>query len=52
VIAKLQSKVQLLEQVQELYQQGRSEPIERTILESSGAVSGNFIVEVSKELEE
>ncbi|MFH5833853.1 hypothetical protein [Halalkalibaculum sp. DA384] len=52
VIARLESKVQVLERFQELYQQGRPKPIDRSILESTSAVSDNFINEVSKKLSE
>lgn len=49
--ARLREKVRLLEQFQNLYRQGRPKSIDRSVLERSGAVSGNFINEVSEKLE-
>ncbi len=51
-IKKLKDKVALLERFQELYRQGRPVPIDRSLLENSGAVSDNFIDAVSQKLEE
>ncbi|MGM0498313.1 MAG: ATP-binding protein, partial [Bacteroidota bacterium] len=51
-IKKLKDKAALLERFQELYRQGRPVPIERSVLEDSGAVSENFIEPVSQKLEE
>jgi uncharacterized protein YhaN len=52
VIASLESKVQILKRFQELYRQGRPKPIDRPVLESTSAVSDNFIDEVSEKLKE
>ena len=43
----LRDKAKLLERFQELYRQGRPRPIDRSILEQSGAVSEKFIDAVS-----
>ncbi|MFH5833195.1 ATP-binding protein [Halalkalibaculum sp. DA384] len=50
--ARLREKVRLLEQFQNLYRQGRPEPIDRSVLEDSGAVSDTFIDKVSDKLNE
>jgi len=51
-IKKLKNKAALMERFQELYRQGRPVPIDRSVLEDSGAVSDNFIAAVSQKLEE
>ena len=51
-ISKLEEKVRLLEHFQKLYGQGRPKPIDRTIIESSDAVSETFIDEVAEKLKE
>ncbi len=51
-IKKLKEKAALLERFQELYQQGRPVPIDRSVLENSGAISDKFIDAVSQKLEE
>ncbi|CAN5285287.1 AAA family ATPase [soil metagenome] len=51
-LAKLKDKADLLERFQRLYRRGRAKPIDRTVLEESGAVSGSFIKDVSKKLAE
>ncbi len=45
-------KVRLLQQVQDLYARGRSKPIDRSVIERSGAVSETFIDEVTRVLTE
>ncbi|MEF8844671.1 MAG: hypothetical protein V5A59_04290 [Bacteroidales bacterium] len=49
-IKTLREKVNLLSRFQELYRQGRPRPIDRSILEQSGAVSEKFIDAVSDQL--
>jgi len=51
-IAQIREKVQFIEHFQNLYQQGRPKPIDRSILESTDAVSPHFIDEVSEKLKE
>jgi len=51
-INKLKDKVALLERFQELYRQGRPVPVDRSVLENSGAISDKFIDAVSQKLEE
>ncbi|MBS3771024.1 MAG: hypothetical protein KGY69_12310, partial [Bacteroidales bacterium] len=46
-IKTLREKVNLLSRFQELYRQGRPRPIDRSVLEQSGAVSEKFIDAVS-----
>ncbi len=49
---KLSEKAAVLEEFQELYRKGRSKPVDRSILEQSGAVSDKFIDAVHQKLEE
>ncbi|MGM0530685.1 MAG: hypothetical protein ACQER7_04980 [Bacteroidota bacterium] len=49
-INKLRDKIKLLNRFQELYRQGRPQPIDRSVLEQSGAVSEKFIDAVSEQL--
>ena len=49
-IKTLREKVNLLSRFQELYRQGRPRPIDRSVLEQSGAVSEKFIDAVSDQL--
>jgi len=51
LLTRLKEKVDVLERFQDLYKQGRSKPIDRSVLEHSGAVSGNFIDAVSEKLD-
>ena len=46
----INNKIRLLERFQELYQKGRSKPIDREVLEYSSAISGNYIDAVSNKL--
>ncbi len=46
----MQKKIKFLSRFQELYRQGRSCPIDRGILESSGSVSPNYIDSVTAKL--
>ena len=48
----INNKIKLLERFQELYRIGRPQPIDREVLEQSGAISGSFIEEVSNKLAE
>ena len=48
----INNKIRLLERFQELYQKGRSKPIDREVLEYSGAISGSYIDAVSNKLKE
>jgi len=52
IMFHINKKIKLLERFQELYRRGRPRPIDRDVLEHSGAVSGNFIDEVSDKLVE
>lgn len=52
VFCNLKDKVKLLGRFQELYKIGRPLPIDRSVLQKSGAVSEKFIEEVSRKLEE
>ena len=49
---KLEQKAGLLTYYQELYQQGRPKPIDRSVLKESGAVSENLLDAVSNKLKE
>ncbi|MFO8236011.1 MAG: hypothetical protein R6U04_11480 [Bacteroidales bacterium] len=51
-IQNVYEKAAILEEFQELYQQGRPRPVDRSLLEESGAVSDTFIDAVSQKLEE
>ena len=51
-IKKLKDKAALVERFQQLYRQGRPVPIDRSVLENSGAISDKFIDAVSQKLEE
>lgn len=48
----LLDKASVLEKFLEMYRKGRPKPVDRNILEQSGAVSGKFIDAVSHKLEE
>lgn len=48
----IDEKVEILAAYQELYQRGRSKPIDRSVLQSSGAVSDTFIDTVTAKLKE
>ena len=52
VMSHLNKKIKLLERFQELYRRGRPQPIDREVLEQSGAISGNFIDRISDKLVE
>ncbi len=47
---ELKIKTKLLQQVQTLYRQGRSRPINRDILETSGALTPRYLDDVSEKL--
>ncbi len=47
---QVQSKINLLKRFQELYQQGRSLPVDRGVLEKSDAITDAFIDKVSDKL--
>jgi len=47
----MEEKAELLDRYLKLYRQGRPRPIDRGILEDSGAVSDSFIDAVSEKLE-
>jgi len=49
---QLQNRIELLKRFQELYRKGRSRPIDRSVLESSGAISEAFIDKVADKLYE
>jgi len=49
---QINNKIKLLERFQVLYRRGRSRPIDREVLESSAAISGSFIDEVTAKLNE
>ena len=49
---KIRNKAALFEKYIELYRQGRPQPIDRGVLEESGAVSDSFIEAVSDKLKE
>ena len=49
-LQQVNDKIKLLERFQELYRRGRSRPIDREVLESSGAISGSFIDEITDKL--
>lgn len=49
---RIQDKAAALGRFQELYSLGRPKPIDRSVLENSRAVSGNFIDEVSQKRSE
>lgn len=51
-ISVLKEKIRLLEQYQDLLQQGSPKFIDRSVLENSGAVSDKFIDEVSQKLKD
>ncbi|REL37756.1 hypothetical protein DYD21_08215 [Rhodohalobacter sp. SW132] len=51
-IRKMEEKAELLDRYLKLYRQGRPRPIDRGVLEESGAVSDSFIDAVSEKLEE
>ncbi len=48
----LKNKIEILKSFQSYYKQGRSRPIDRNILESSGVITGVFIDRVAEKLEE
>ncbi|MDA3941485.1 MAG: hypothetical protein PF693_19635 [Spirochaetia bacterium] len=52
IILHLNKKIKLLERFKELYRRGRPQPIDREVLEQSGAISGSFIDRVSDKLVE
>ena len=52
IMLHLNKKIKLLERFQELYRRGRPLPIDREVLEQSGAISGSFIDRVSDKLVE
>lgn len=52
IMLHLNKKIKLLERFQELYRRGRPKPIDREVLEQSGAISGSFIDRVSDKLVE
>lgn len=49
--SQFQKRIELLKRLQELYQQGRSRPIDQEILESSGVISEAFMDRVVAKLE-
>jgi DNA repair exonuclease SbcCD ATPase subunit len=49
-LQKIKDKARLLERFQQLYKQGRAVPINREVLENSGAVSDTFIDAVDNKL--
>ena len=51
-LQKIKDKAKLLERFQQLYRQGRAVPINREVLENSGAVSDTFIDAVDNKLKE
>lgn len=51
-IKKMREKAEVLERYLSLYRQGRPRPIDRSVLEKSGAVSDSFIDAVSDKLKE
>lgn len=51
-LQRINNKIKLSERFQELYRRGRSRPIDREILESSSAISGSFIDELTDKLVE
>ncbi|MFB6307277.1 MAG: hypothetical protein ABEH43_09875, partial [Flavobacteriales bacterium] len=52
LITEAEQKVHLLRHYQTFYRKGRPYPIDRSVLEDSGAVSDKFINEVSQKLKE
>jgi len=52
IFNEISDKVTILNRFQELYKIGRSKPIDRTILQSSGAISSAYIDRVSDKLSE
>jgi hypothetical protein len=52
LLSGIRARVGLLERYQELYRQGRPTPIDRQVLEDSGAISGRFMDEVADQLTE
>ncbi len=51
-IQDISNRIRLLERFQELYRKGRPKPIDREVLEYSGAISGNYIDAVGDKLME
>ncbi len=49
---EIEAKVKFLDRFQKLYKTGRSKPIDREVIEKSGAVSDKFIEEVCEKLRE
>lgn len=51
-VTEIEEKAEILDRYLKLYRQGRPRPIDRGVLEESGAVSDSFIDVVSEKLEE
>ncbi len=52
IFDQINNKVELLKRFQELYRKGRSRPIDRDVLENSGAITGAFIDKIVEKLNE
>ena len=52
IFKQLNNRVELLKRFQELYRRGRSRPIDRNVLEASGAITPIYIERVSDKLNE